>query len=79
MYVQCVPKPSLIPAVLTSIERFIEENSQTLLPAWLLLHRTKIRNVEVFKICCISYINPYRHIFALNFQNDNYIVTHFCW
>ena len=48
MCVQCVAKPSQIPAALTNIERFTEENSQTMLPPRLLLQRPMIRNVTIF-------------------------------
>ena len=40
MCVQCVAKRSIIPAVLTVIEIFIEENSQTLLLPWILLQNS---------------------------------------
>ena len=64
MCVQCVAKPSLIPAVYTIIEIFIEENSQTLLLPrllpQLLLQQPRIRNVKIFEIICISYIHVIR-------------------
>ena len=56
MCVQCVAKRSLIPEVLTVIEIFIEEDSQTLLLSQILLQRPNIRKVEIFEIGCISYI-----------------------
>ena len=70
MRVQYVPKPSLIPPVLPIIERFMEENNQTLLPPRLLLQRTRIRNVALCGICCISYIIVYQHIFLTSNTNS---------
>ena len=64
MCVRCVANPSIHPAVLTDIERFIEENSQTLLQPRLLLQRPGIRNVLIFRICCIRYINVNQHFFV---------------
>ena len=52
--VSFVTKPSLNQAILTNIERFMEENGQTLLPPWLLLQRPRIKNVALFGN---SYIN----------------------
>ena len=64
MCVQCVTKPSILPATLTNIERIIEENSQTLLQPRLLLQRPRIRNIAICGIFCISYIN--KHALSLN-------------
>ena len=47
MSVQYVPKLILIPAILTSIERFTDENS-SFLPR-LLLQRPRIRNIAIYK------------------------------
>ena len=57
MCVQYVTKPSLTPEILKHIERFIEENSKTGLPPWVILQRPRIRNVEIFEIGCNSYIH----------------------
>ena len=57
MCVQCVAKRFLIPAVLTIIEIFIEDNSQTLFLPRLLLQQPTLRNVELFDIICIGYIH----------------------
>ena len=53
MCVQCVGKSSRTPAIFTIIEKFIEENNQTLLPPWLLLERIRIRNDEIFQLTAI--------------------------
>ena len=55
--VQCVRKPSLLPAVLTNIERIIEKSTQIPLPPRLLLQQARIRNFPTFGICCINYMN----------------------
>ena len=46
MCVQCVTKPSRVPAILTSIEISIEENKQTL--PRLLLQSPGVRFVAIF-------------------------------
>ena len=56
MCVQYVPKPSLYLAVLISIERFTEENSQTLLLPRLMLQRPRIRNDEILMICLVFFV-----------------------
>ena len=71
MCVQCVAKPSLVPAVLTVIEIFIEENSQTVLLPRLLLQEPSNRNVELFEIICISYIYSRLEVFFFFWLNNN--------
>ena len=53
----------MIPAVLTVIEIFLEENSQTLLLP--LLQRPRFRNVEIFEIGWLSYIHVSRLVVIL--------------
>ena len=71
MCVQYVPKLYLLPAILTIIERFMEENNQPLLQPRLLLQQPRIRNVASFGICCITYININQHIFLTSNKNSN--------
>ena len=66
MCVKCVKRPSLLHAALTGIERFIEENSQTLLQPRLLLQQTRIRNVAIYGIFCISYFKVDQLALSLN-------------
>ena len=54
MCVQYVAKPSLSPAILPSIEIFIEDNSQT--RPRLLIQRPRSKKVEILEIGCKSYI-----------------------
>ena len=64
MFVQFVTKPFLDPIILKRIERFTQENNQTLLLPRLLFQRRRTRKIVTSENGCSNYIKANRQIYT---------------